>query len=288
MTNTYTTTTVESKTAGTSSPVQEVEHIIGSIKALIAKGEKAAAKAEQFFIAAGQHLKTLKDNHAGSWAEWELLLKERVKISTGRASELMQIADGRKTVAQVRANDAEKHKRLRAAGAKSSSGRPEENDDASVEADRQQVVALFEKVKAAEQARAAATWTDDVEVSAERRKAEAVSAEIVAVASGAEPNRLPRLGWSARLRECRREVEKIAAAIAGGTGRLSDEGRDEVAHFARDLADAARALADRIERRKGEAADPRQIDIEELIAAAAPVDDGIPEFLRRTQPAGAS
>jgi hypothetical protein len=38
----------------------------------------------------------------------------------------------------------------------------------------------------------------------------------------------------------------------------------------------------------GEVTSPRQIDIEELIAGAAPIDDGIPDFLRRPQTAGAS
>jgi hypothetical protein len=270
MTNTYTTTTVESKTAD-----QEVEHVIGSIKALIAKGEKAAAKAEQFFIAAGQHLKTLKANHAGSWAEWELLLKERVKISTGRASELMQIADGRKTVDEVRAGKAESMKRVRSSPRGEDKPTPtapataqDDDDDARVEADRQQCVALYEKVKAAEQA-AAAYRTQKA-----------------------------GHGWSVRLLQCQREVEKIGAEFANGTATLSDKGRDEVAHFARHLADAARALADRIkssavlaglepdaversaERRKTEAAEA------EMTAGAVDDYPDLPATLDRRVPAG--
>jgi hypothetical protein len=227
--------------------VQEVEHIVGSIKALIAKGEKATAKAEQFFIAAGQHLKTLKANHAGSWAEWELLLKERVKISAGRASELMQIADGRKTVTQVRANDAEKHKRLRA-GAKSSSGRPEENDDPPAHAEPTR-----------------------------KSKAESVPAP---TEDDDDPDARPRHGWSNRLLQCQREVEKIGAEFANRP-TLSDEGRENVAHFARHLADVARALADRIK--------PSGVAVPGGRAAVTePIDDGIPEILRRTQSAAAS
>jgi hypothetical protein len=88
--------------------------LVGAIKAHIAKADKAAEKAEQHYIAAGQHLKTLKANHAGSWADWETLLKDRVRISTGRASELMQIADGRQTVESVRAGKAESVRLLRA------------------------------------------------------------------------------------------------------------------------------------------------------------------------------
>jgi hypothetical protein len=78
--------------------------LISTIRAHIAKGDKAKEKADQHYIAAGQHLKTLKAEHAGDWSEWEVLLKTRVGISTGRASELMQIADGRKTLEQVRAD----------------------------------------------------------------------------------------------------------------------------------------------------------------------------------------
>src|SRR5215831_14476240 len=84
----------------TATPTQ----LIGLIKEHIAKGDKAADKAEQHYIAAGQHLKALKAAHGGTWAEWEELLKTEVRISTGRASELMQIADGRKTLEQVRAD----------------------------------------------------------------------------------------------------------------------------------------------------------------------------------------
>lgn len=98
------------------------QDLIAKIKAHIARGDKATEKAEQHYIAAGQYLATLKEAHTGTWAEWEVLLKDKVDISTGRASELMQIADGRKTVEGVRAGKAESMKRLRA-----SSPRGEEN-----------------------------------------------------------------------------------------------------------------------------------------------------------------
>ena len=77
-----------------------------AVKECIAKGDKAAAKAEDFYITAGQHLKALKAEHTGTWAEWEALLKERIGIAKSRASELMQIADGTKTVESVRADSA--------------------------------------------------------------------------------------------------------------------------------------------------------------------------------------
>jgi hypothetical protein len=78
--------------------------LIGLIKAHIAKGDKAKDKAEQHYIAAGQHLKTLKATHGGSWAEWEKLLETELGIGKSRASELMAIADGTKTVEQIRAD----------------------------------------------------------------------------------------------------------------------------------------------------------------------------------------
>ena len=83
-------------------PMLSEAQLIKTIKALIEKGDKAAAKAEQFHVAAGQHLKTLKAQHTGTWAEWEKKVKEQCGIGKSRASELMRIADGTKTVEQVR------------------------------------------------------------------------------------------------------------------------------------------------------------------------------------------
>jgi hypothetical protein len=80
------------------------ERLISTIKAHIASGDKATGKAEQHYIAVGQYLATLKKEHTRDWAEWEELLKTKVDISTGRASELMQIADRRKTIEEVRAD----------------------------------------------------------------------------------------------------------------------------------------------------------------------------------------
>jgi hypothetical protein len=76
--------------------------LVRTIKAHIDKGQQAKDrsdqakdKSDQHFTAAGQYLKVLKAEHTSSWAEWEELLKTQIGISTGRASELMQIADGR-------------------------------------------------------------------------------------------------------------------------------------------------------------------------------------------------
>ena len=99
--------------------------LISTIKAHIAEGDKATQKGQDHYIAAGQHLATLKKEHAGNWAEWETLLKIKIGISTGRASELMQIADGRKTLAELRA---EKNETSKAAHTKERSSLNSEED----------------------------------------------------------------------------------------------------------------------------------------------------------------
>ena len=98
----------------TQSPAANQAQLISTIKAHIARGDKAAEKAEQHYIAAGQHLATLKADHAGTWEEWETLLKSKVGIGKSRASELMAIADGRKTVEGLRAKKAESVRQVRA------------------------------------------------------------------------------------------------------------------------------------------------------------------------------
>jgi hypothetical protein len=121
------------------------EQLIKTIKAHIAKGDKAKDKAEQHYIAAGQHLKTLKAEHGGSWAEWEALLKDKIGIGKSRASELMQIADGTKTVEQVRTETAERTAKTRAL--QSSPLRSGENagdPEASAEAMKTKFAALDE------------------------------------------------------------------------------------------------------------------------------------------------
>jgi hypothetical protein len=86
-------------------------------KACIAKGNKAEAKANDFYITAGQHLKALKaahDERGHTWDAWEALLKERVGIGKTWASELMQIADGTKTIEQFRDGAAKRMGKTRA------------------------------------------------------------------------------------------------------------------------------------------------------------------------------
>jgi hypothetical protein len=87
--------------------------LIAAIKTLIAKGDKAAEKAEQFYIAAGQHLKTLKEQKPCD-VTWEHYVTEKVGLGRSRADELIRIADGRTSIAQVREQTAKRVSQHRA------------------------------------------------------------------------------------------------------------------------------------------------------------------------------
>jgi hypothetical protein len=88
--------------------------LVKAIKTLVEKGDKARDKAEQFYIAAGQHLKTLKEQ-CSSAAAWEKLVKAKCGLGKSRAYELLQIGDGRTTVAKLRASTAKRVSNYRAA-----------------------------------------------------------------------------------------------------------------------------------------------------------------------------
>jgi len=94
-----------------------VSYIQAHIKKGAAAEERASQnrdKAEQHFITAGKYLIKLKATHTRNWDEWVALLKDRVGLSTSRASELMGLADGRKDLQQIRAEKAESVRQLRA------------------------------------------------------------------------------------------------------------------------------------------------------------------------------
>jgi hypothetical protein len=139
--------------------------LIGKIKAHIDKGDKAkaqaehaAGKAEQHYISAGQYLKTLKEQHNGSWAEWEELLKTKIGIGKSRASELMAIADGTKTTKQVRADTNKRKITHRTSPFRNGETRRERQRKANAECerDREACIALDQKVTSAE--RELAQW----------------------------------------------------------------------------------------------------------------------------------
>jgi hypothetical protein len=91
--------------------IRDQAQLIRVIKAHVIKGDKAKEKSEQHYVSAGWYLKQLKET-TSSWSEWEDRLK-KVGISTGRASELMQIAAGRKTVEGLAAASTERSKEHR-------------------------------------------------------------------------------------------------------------------------------------------------------------------------------
>jgi hypothetical protein len=110
------------------------------IKALIAKGDKAAEKSEQFHIAAGLELKRLKDGCV-TQTYFLALIEKRIGLRKSRAYELLQIADGKKTVAEVRADTAKRTADSKARlKASASSGQPEPSDDDKQD-DRQRLLA---------------------------------------------------------------------------------------------------------------------------------------------------
>jgi hypothetical protein len=82
------------------------DQLIKAINALVEKGNKAKDKAEQYYAAAGLHLKTLREESPNKTA-WEKLIRSKCGLGASRAYELIQIADGRKTVADVRLANAE-------------------------------------------------------------------------------------------------------------------------------------------------------------------------------------
>jgi hypothetical protein len=95
----------------TSNSQLPVPALCKSIKALVAKGDHAATKAEQFYIAAGKHLVELK---ARCPKEWEKLANEKIGIGRSRAYEYIQLADGKKSLADLRASDKAENDRRQA------------------------------------------------------------------------------------------------------------------------------------------------------------------------------
>ena len=110
--------TILSSSVGTTAPESL---LVRYIREHVRKGEAAKERAaqnhkksEDHFIAAGQYLTMLMVTYAPTWQHWEALLKIKVKLSTGRASELMQLASGKKDLQQIRDGKAQGMARLRA------------------------------------------------------------------------------------------------------------------------------------------------------------------------------
>ena len=269
------------------------EQLIKTIKTLVEKSDKAATKAEQFRIAAGQHLKTLKVQHTGTWAEWEELLKTKVKISTGRASELMQIADGRKTVEQVRAGKAESMKRVRASSPRGEeNAKPGSNDEAREQPSRTMDTVMNE-------------FFGDMWPAEPDQRMVAVDP----VADEAEPDEDPEIEVVLTDEEVAQRWQETLGYLAGDAiameaGWLKSFGpkwkkyevTSDTLTLVTQARDAWQSLLSDLRARNADpvASDPRQLDLLPLITApieaeAKPPINGsdpgeMPEFLRRAQP----
>lgn len=84
-----------------------------TIRALIDKGDHAAEKAEQFYVAAGIRLRELRERKPAGTA-WPEYVKAKVGLSKSRSNELIALADGRATLADQRADKAESVRKVRA------------------------------------------------------------------------------------------------------------------------------------------------------------------------------
>jgi hypothetical protein len=84
--------------------------LVRAIKAHIERGDKAQDKANQHYISAGQHLAKLKEMSPDQ-ATFLATVKEKIGLGKSRTYELLQIADGRKTVEGVRAETANRQAR---------------------------------------------------------------------------------------------------------------------------------------------------------------------------------
>jgi hypothetical protein len=78
------------------------------IRALMAKGDRAG---EEFYKAAGRQIGELKRLHPDHWL---VMVREECGLSRTRAFQLVAIAEGRRTVTDARARNAEANRRLRA------------------------------------------------------------------------------------------------------------------------------------------------------------------------------
>src|SRR5262245_34712732 len=87
------------------SAVMNEIQLIKIIKAHIAKGK-------QHYISAGLHLAKLKER-CPDQATFLALVKDKIGIGKPRTYELLQIADGRKTIEKVRADTAKRQERQR-------------------------------------------------------------------------------------------------------------------------------------------------------------------------------
>jgi hypothetical protein len=90
--------------------INEAEaQLIEKCRAHIQKGNKAAEKAEQHFISAGQCLRQLREGR--DQATFLALVEQHLHVKKSRAYELLSIADGKKTFEEVKEERRERQRR---------------------------------------------------------------------------------------------------------------------------------------------------------------------------------
>jgi hypothetical protein len=129
-----------------------VTDAIRQIKAHIQQGDKAKDKADQHYHSAGLLLKELREN-CSSKAAWERLIKDRCGIGRSRAYELIAIAEGRKTIADVRLANTKRKQKERSVRDVTDKSKPEPAAASSGEQNN-----LPDKVEPAPTATTAKSW----------------------------------------------------------------------------------------------------------------------------------
>src|SRR5262249_42215737 len=102
-------TTVAAAAAVDSAQLLIRDHV-NAINALSAKLAHAATKIEQYQTAIGQHIKAIK---LASPDDWENIVKNQCHLGRSRAYELLAVADGTKTSAEVASATTERSKKRR-------------------------------------------------------------------------------------------------------------------------------------------------------------------------------
>lgn len=95
---------------------ETLESLGREAKARIDQGDKAKDRAEQMYISAGLYLKEAKARvEKTKGITWVQYLIKHCPVGKSRSYELIAIADGRKTVEEVRTADTAKHRAAREA-----------------------------------------------------------------------------------------------------------------------------------------------------------------------------
>jgi hypothetical protein len=132
--------------------VMDQAQLCQTIRVLIDKGDQATEKAEQFYISAGQHLKSLREDKTKT--EFEAVLKQRKLVGLSRAYELMKLADRTRSLGQMRAMTDQRKKKHR-----KNKGRPFRNGQTNGADKASEPSATASKPKATTSKPGAVMWT---------------------------------------------------------------------------------------------------------------------------------